>query len=97
MRETRIIIGTLMDLPATRCLAGKRRLVRTCTAMRMKVGDEECMMGYTHAARYETVNFERSCRRCSQRKGPSPFKDAWKTDGQHIMLPARWRPATWQR
>ena len=29
--------------------------------MRMKVGDEECMMGYTHAARYETVNFERGC------------------------------------
>ena len=42
-------------------------------------------MGYTHAARYETVIIERGCRRCSQRKGPLPFKDAWENGLQHIM------------
>ena len=96
MRETRIIIGTLMGLTCHALPCGEAPS-RGNLHSHTKVGDEECMMGYTHAARYETVNFERSCRRCSQRKGPSPFKDAWKTDGQHIMLPARWRPATWQR
>ena len=46
-------------------------------------------MGYTHAARYKTVIIERGCRRCSQRKGPLPFKDAWENGWivalQHIM------------
>ena len=46
-------------------------------------------MGYTHAARYETVIIERGCRRFSQRKGPLPFKDAWENGWivalQHIM------------
>ena len=48
-------------------------------------------MEYTHhdAARYGTVIIERGCRRCSQWKGPSPFKDAsengWIEALQHIM------------
>ena len=77
MREARIIIGTLMGLTCHALTCGEAPS-RGNLHSHTKVGDEECMMRYTHAARYETVIFERGCRRCSQRKGPLPFKDAWE-------------------
>ena len=67
--------------------------------MRMKVGDEECMMGYTHAARYETVISNAVAGDVASGKALRHSKTRGKMDGAPtaMLIPARWRPATWQR